>query len=270
MHVAFHIVGMIIGGLIVVRRARHAGINVGIKFFGSLVAILLIGIAGARLGYVLSDAPYYATHWQEIFSLYGTIIPGALMLGIPALAGVARYLRVPYWKLADMMAPGVVLGQAIGRLGCLVAGSCYGLPAQVQLPGLETELSFRYPTQLMHSGANLLIFAVLLNLERRNISPFDGFIALTYTLLYFTQRLLIDFLRATGPVFASGMPFAGIRVPRVLSLAMIVAVLIALAWKGVRARRRAYKIRSAARQARSQHDRPGSAGKLDETYQPAP
>jgi phosphatidylglycerol:prolipoprotein diacylglycerol transferase len=235
--VTCHVLGMIAGTILIARRFRRVGERTGVRFFVGFIALIGIGLAGTRFMYVLSDVSYYAAHWREVFSLDGTIIPGALLFGFPAVIGLAFFLRMPYWKLADLIVPGLALGQAIGRVGCLAYGCCYGLP--IHLPHFGEGLTWSYPTQTMHAVANLSIMGVLLALDRPKTKPFDGFLTLVYALLFSTQRYLIDLLRATGAVFAADMPFAGTRVARVSSIATIIIGLILLAWKWGRARRNA-------------------------------
>jgi phosphatidylglycerol:prolipoprotein diacylglycerol transferase len=235
MNVVFHILGMIAGIALTAWRFRKAGMKLGARFFIGFIVVILIGVAGSRLLFVMSDVGYYAAHWREIFSLQETIIQGALVFGFLAIVVFARLLGIPFWRLFDLVAPGLALGQAIGRIGCLVYGCCYGLP--VHLPWLPADVTVLYPTQLMHAGANFLIVFALLILERRGYVPFTGFVGLVYVLLYSAQRLLIDYLRATGAVFAAGMPFAGIRMARVVSVASILLAAGVLAWKWARARR---------------------------------
>jgi phosphatidylglycerol:prolipoprotein diacylglycerol transferase len=237
MNVVFHILGMIAGVAMTAWRFRRAGLKVNVLFFAGFIGVIGIGVLGTRLLYVLSDVPYYVENWREIFSFEATIIQGALLLGFPAVIGFACILKMPYWRLCDLVAPGLALGQAIGRIGCLAYGCCYGIP--IHVPGLEAAHMWRYPTQLMHAAANLLIMFVLLALDKPRTKPFDGFLALMYALLFSTQRCLIDLVRAAGAVFAAGMPFAGIRVARVVSIITIILAAIALVWKWVRARRTA-------------------------------
>ena len=239
MSVIFHILGMIVGGALIVWRARCAGVRLGgVRFVVGCLFLIAVGIAGARLAYVAADLNYYIVHWQQIFSIYGTIIQGAIIFGALGLIPLAWFLRVPFWKLADLFAPGIALGQAIGRIGCVVQGCCYGVP--IQLPGLETT-GWVYPTQVMHGGADLLIALLLLYLDKRGYKPFDGFLSLLYVILFSSERLLIDFLRdpATSPVFAAGMLFEGMREAQVISVASIILVLIILAWRWLSVRRRA-------------------------------
>ena len=236
-NVVFHILGMIAGTALIAWRFQRAGERAGLRFYIGFVVLIGIGVAGTRFLYVLSDVGYYAANWREVFSLDVTIIQGALLFGFPAVLGLAYLLQMGYWRLADLIVPGLALGQAIGRIGCLAYGCCYGLP--VHLPHLETGVSWTYPTQSMHALANLATMVILLALDRPRTKPFDGFLTLMYALLFSTQRYLIDLLRATGAVFAADMPFAGVRVSQVFSIATIIVALILLAWKWHRARRHA-------------------------------
>jgi phosphatidylglycerol:prolipoprotein diacylglycerol transferase len=223
--------GMVAGLSLTHRRARSAGLSGG-KVVGGGVGIILVGIAGSRLGNVIIDWGYYVSNWREVFSLYGTGFQGGLLFGALAVLGLARRLRVSFWSLADLFAPGLVLGQAIGRVGCFLNGCCYGRPTDsflgVYLPGWGADWACRYPTQLMHTAAGLLILVVLLRVDGRR--PFEGFTFLLYALLYSTQRLLIDFLRETGPLFA------GVRAAKVVSVAAILVAGVVLGWRWARAR----------------------------------
>jgi phosphatidylglycerol:prolipoprotein diacylglycerol transferase len=225
------VLGMVAGLSLCYWRARRAGLGGGRVVAGG-VGIILVSLAGSRLGNVIIDLGHYVSNWREIFSLYGTGFQGGLLFGMLAVLAFARYLRVSFWRLADLFAPGLVLGQAIGRVGCFLNGCCYGRPTDsflgVYLPGWGVGWAYRYPTQLMHSVANLLILAVLLRVDKHE--PFEGFTFLLYTILYSTQRLLIDFLRETGPVVD------GVRATRVVSVGTILVAGVVLAWKWARAR----------------------------------
>jgi phosphatidylglycerol:prolipoprotein diacylglycerol transferase len=239
-HVIFHIIGMIVAIVLVHRRAQRAGVRLGgIRFLIGAVCVIALGVAGSRLAYVVADLPYYTVHWTEIFSLHGTIIQGALIFGMLGVLPLAWFLRISFWKLVDLFVPGVALAQAIGRIGCIVAGCCAGIP--VQLPGLA-QMGWVYPTQTMHGVSNLLICWLLLFLDDHDYKPFDGFLFLLYMILFSTQRWLIDFLRAAGPVFAPGMFLEGVRVPRVISAVSIVLSLIVLVWRWALLKRRAASI----------------------------
>lgn len=224
--------GMIAGLSLVCCRARRAGLS-GAKVLASGVGIILVSLAGSRIGNVLIDLKHYISNWRAIFSLYGTGFQGGLIGGMLAALVFARCMRISFWRLGDLFAPGLILGQAIGRVGCFLNGCCYGRPTDsflgVYLPGYGTGWEYRYPTQLMHSVVNLLIFAVLLRAEKRK--PFEGFVFLLYAVLYSTQRLLIDFLRDDAVSLV-----AGIRATKLVSVAMILVAAGLIAWKRTRVR----------------------------------
>jgi len=224
--------GIMIGLSLTCWRAPSFGLNRA-KVLAAGVGIVLLGMVGTRMGNVLIDLRYYISNWREIFSVYGTGFQGGLLAGILAVLVFARYLRVSFWRLADLFAPGLVLAQAIGRVGCFLNGCCYGRPTDsflgVYLPGWGADWAYRYPTQLLHSTANLLILVVLLKVDGRK--PFEGFLFLLYAILYSSHRLAFDFLRETG------LTVFGVRAAGVASAATILTAAILLGWKWAQSRR---------------------------------
>ena len=227
------LVGMVAGMSLILWRARRIGLS-RVRVFAGGVGIILVSLAGSRIGNVLIDLKSYIHNWRAIFSLYGTGFQGGLIGGILATLVFARWLRVSFWRVADLFAPGLVLGQAIGRIGCFLNGCCYGRATDsflgMYLPGHGVGWEVRYPTQLMHSAANFSILAVLLKADKRK--PCEGFVFLLYAILYSTQRLLIDFLRADAVPLVKG-----IRPTEVVSVATILAAAALLGWQWRRARR---------------------------------
>lgn len=133
---------------------------------------ILIGIAGSRLGYVLQNMSYYAQHPLEILNLRQggmTLITG-LILGAVALAVYFRRKGVPFMNVLDLVsAPGLV-GMAIGRIGCVLHGCCYGKlcdgPLALTYPegalGAGVPGGPRHPVQLYEMGLDLLLLAFII------------------------------------------------------------------------------------------------------------
>ena len=132
------------------------------------------------------------------------------ILGSASLAGYIYAVRrkLPVGRSFDLVAPVVPGVHAIGRVGCLLAGCCYGWttnswPSMV-LPDAHGAWASRYPTQYVSIGANLLIAAAIVAFERYRIVtrgkdsdwPFPGFLFLTYVLLFCTERFYFEFWRA--------------------------------------------------------------------------
>lgn len=177
-------------------RARRAGLPV--EIVGQLgLWILVSAMVGAKLFYVVFFWPEFIESWRA----HG---PGALRAGfvfyggfIGATVTVLVYLRrreLPAWRLADVFAPALPLGHALGRLGCFFEGCCYGkscaLPWAVRLPGHEVAV---HPTPLYESAGNLLLMAGLLVWERgpRRV----GELWWGYVLGYAVLRFAVEFFR---------------------------------------------------------------------------
>lgn len=167
-------------------------------------------IVGALLGAKLL---LLVTNWREfgnpegLLNLVraGGVFYGGLMLApLVGLVYVRRH-RLPVWTTADAFAPGVAVGHVVGRVGCLMAGCCYGRPASVPwaitftnplaAANVGTPLGVPlHPTQLYEAGAELLILGILLAMER-NGRGFAGRTFWTYLLLYGISRFIIEFYR---------------------------------------------------------------------------
>jgi phosphatidylglycerol:prolipoprotein diacylglycerol transferase len=120
---------------------------------------------------------------------------------------------LPAWKTLDILALGLPLGQSVGRLGCFMAGCCYGkptdLPWGVTFTHPETlgPLGVKvHPTQLYESFLALGVFAVLYRLRARK--QYDGQLVVTYFLLAGLVRFAVEFFRGDprGPALLAGMP----------------------------------------------------------------
>jgi phosphatidylglycerol:prolipoprotein diacylglycerol transferase len=187
--------------------ARKEGLNPDSIWNMGLI-IIFSALVGAKILLFLSDFSYYSQNPREIFSLSTLrstgVYYGGLLLALAASAWYLRRADLPAWKVADLCAPGISLGQAIGRLGCLSAGCCYGKPTSLPW-GITFTNRYAFdnvgvplnvplhPTQLYESIGTLLLFAYLLwRLTRRH---FTGQIILEYLVLYASLRFVIEFFR---------------------------------------------------------------------------
>ena len=187
--------------------ARKEGLNPDSIWNMGLI-IIFSALVGAKVLLFLSDFSYYSQNPREIFSLSTLrstgVYYGGLLLALAASAWYLRKAQLPAWTVADLCAPGIALGQAIGRLGCLSAGCCYGKPTtlpwgitftsryafdNVGVP-LNTPL---HPTQLYESVGTFLLFVYLMwRLGRKH---FTGQIILEYLFIYAGLRFMIEFFR---------------------------------------------------------------------------
>jgi phosphatidylglycerol:prolipoprotein diacylglycerol transferase len=199
------VLGMLAGLWVVTRQARKQGL-VAETITDMAVYAIIAGLIGAKLLLLVVEWPYYSRNPREMLSLFqsGGVFYGGLLGAIPVAFWYARKHRLDGWKTADVLAPGVVLGQAVGRIGCFMAGCCYGKPANVPWAvtfndvyanrnvgtPLDTPL---HPTQLYESLACFLIFGFLLWMAPRK--RFHGQVLLAYVALYAVARFVIEFFR---------------------------------------------------------------------------
>ena len=173
----------------------------------AVLVVLVCGAIGGRLAYVALHWPYFSSHLREAFYLWrgGLAFQGAFLGGVVGLLAYSFRYRWSFWRLADLLVPGLALGQAIGWAGCLLSGCAYGLPARgawaYELPDLYGITVFRFPTQAVMSGLSLLIFILLILLVWRISRPFPGLIALIYLLLYSLGGFILEFTRGDETLY---------------------------------------------------------------------
>lgn len=196
--------GFLAGLWVATRLAKRAKLPAD-KVSNLAVYCAIAGIAGAKLFMFLFDLRDYIRDPGQIFSMATLQAAGVFHGGFIAALIVAflyiRKQRLPVLPTMDCFAPGVALGQSIGRLGCFAAGCCWGracyLPWGVRFRSdaaapvpLNVPL---HPVQLYESAADLLIFIVLYKLFRKQHRA--GTIIGGYLVLYSTARFIIEFFR---------------------------------------------------------------------------
>jgi len=177
--------------------------------------IIISALVGAKLLLLVVDYRPFLANPRTIVDLLrsGGVFYGGLIAAVTvALVYIWRH-RMPMWTTTDVFAPGIALGHVVGRLGCLLAGCCFGRPTSVPwaisfhdpnafaTSGTPLGVSL-HPTQLYEAGAEALILVFLLAFERRG-RPFPGRTFWSYMLLYGVSRFIIEFYRGDprGTVF---------------------------------------------------------------------
>lgn len=214
--------------------------NINPDLMGDLILWLVVGaIPLARLYYVLFQWENYADNPGQIVAIWrgGIAIHGAIIGGAIATLIFARIKRIAFWQLADLVAPSVILGQAIGRWGNFFNSEAFGrptnLPWKLYIPPESRPFQYLneqyfHPTFLYESLWNLALFALLLFLFFRGLQGKPhlkvGTLFLVYMAVYSCGRFWIEGLRLDS------LMFGPLRMAQFVSLTGIVLGIAGLVW----------------------------------------
>ena len=216
--------GVILGLFLAGREAKRQAVS--IEFIYNLFFYLLISaIVGARLYYVIFSWDLYRDNMREIFVFWhgGLAIHGAVIGGIVTGLIYTRLKGFSFWLAADICAPSLILGQAIGRWGNFFNQEAFGRPTNLpwgifigkaHRPLQYLQQTHFHPTFLYESLWDFCVFLFLLWVRRRK-AIVRGDVFLAYLLLYSLGRFWIEGLRMDS------LMFAGFRVAQIASLLLI-------------------------------------------------
>lgn len=208
--------GALAGAFLAQSEAKRRGRDPEI-LWDLMIWLILAGVIGARLWHVFTPSPssiaagfttaYYLSHPLDLIDTRngGLGIPGAVIGGLVALYFFARKRNLSFFEWTDIAAPGLALGQAIGRWGNFVNQELYGAPTSLpwkifidpahRLSGFR-EQAYYHPLFLYESLWNLSNMLILLWAGRRFAKHLkEGDIFLLYLIIYPLGRFLLDFLR---------------------------------------------------------------------------
>ncbi|WP_027847449.1 prolipoprotein diacylglyceryl transferase [Marinococcus halotolerans] len=228
--------GALLGYVLASYEAKKRGLPDDI-FADLLIFAIPISIIGARLYYVIFEWGYYDQNlgsilavWEGGLAIHGGLI-GAVLTGIV----FSKVKRVSFWKLADIAAPSLILGQAIGRWGNFINQEAHGgevsrsFLERLQLPEfiinqMYIEGAYYNPTFLYESLWNIAGFFLLLGLRRVNLRR--GELFLTYVIWYSFGRFFIEGMRTD-----SLMLFDTIRVAQLISVLLILGAVSLIVYR---------------------------------------
>ena len=173
----------------------------------ALIWAILLGFLCAKVLYFIVEPPQMPHSWRELWDLIsaGLVFYGGLLGGLLGLFLVSRKTKKNMITFTDLMAPCFCLAHAGGRVGCLMAGCCYGMeytgPCAVVLDGVS-----RLPTQIMEAIFLVILSVVLIAVYLKK--PRRGVVTGLYMTIYAVWRFVIEFFRAdyrgnVGPLSTS-------------------------------------------------------------------
>jgi phosphatidylglycerol---prolipoprotein diacylglyceryl transferase len=222
-------ISFLVGMYVMAKQAARDGLNVN-RVYDLGLWVLGSALIGSKLLMVITEWENYRDNIKGLFSLdflrSAGVFYGGFLGALIASVIVMRIYKLEWWRTADAFAPGIIIGQAIGRLGCFSAGCCWGKPTdgicgvhfsergheltsvpikvsdltdiaqrsfwEQKLGNLSAPLHL-HPVQLYEVGAAILIFILLLVMARKR--KFHGQIVLAYAMLYAFARFIIEFWR---------------------------------------------------------------------------
>lgn len=219
-------IGMAVAVFVACKNSKYRGLKADDLIIGACY-VLPLAIIGARLYYVI-----FADHnfsfgeifriWDGGMAIYGGIIGGAIGVILFCAIHKKNFLDV-----ADLAVPSLLLGQAIGRIGCYFAGCCYGVevtdPNLMWFP-LSTQIDgvWHYSTFFYESLWDLLGFVVLMLVLRKSNLKNRGIVMCLYLIIYGAGRAWIEGMRGDSLYIGS------LKVSQVLSIILVIAGVITL------------------------------------------
>ena len=217
--------------------ARRKGIPQDVVWDAGLWAVIG-GIIGARLLHIIDRWQYYLYHPEQLLNFAGLAIWGAVLGGLCAILIFCIVRKMSFWELGDIAAPGAILGQAIGRVGCLINGCCYGLTCELPMAVIYSNPSSYaplgvplYPTQLFHIVWNLGGFAILWAL-RKKLRP-DGSLFLLWLIFFGAGDFVIRFFRE-NEAFLFNLPQAQVLDIIIVATAALTLIVRFILYKRVK------------------------------------
>ena len=191
--------GVLCALVIGIRRSRSRGMDPDIVMSLGLIA-LAAGFLGAKLLYCIVELPSFLNNPLIIFSGNGFVVYGGIIAGVLASMAYCRKKKVSFLQYFDLVIPSVAVAQGFGRIGCFLAGCCYGCETSLPI-GIVFQHSDiapngipLFPTQLFSSAGDFAIALILILYARR--AKANGKVAGLYLILFSVGRFIIEFFRA--------------------------------------------------------------------------
>ncbi|MDR1086664.1 MAG: prolipoprotein diacylglyceryl transferase [Endomicrobium sp.] len=188
--------------------------------------IIIFEIFGARLFFVLTNPQDFVLNPLDVFKLWegGLVYYGGLIFAALFLLVYVRVKKISILKLGDFFAPALALGHAIGRIGCFLAGCCYGKETNVPWSVVFKDKNslavigvHLHPTQLYEAFGNFLIFILLYFYLKKEHKK--GIILAAYFILYAVLRFIVEFFRGDP---GGGVQYFGLSISQAVSIFLFI------------------------------------------------
>ena len=179
-------------------RSKKFGLN-GDHIYGMTFSAVILGFVAARILFIITKWEDFLQNPMQYLSGAGFVVYGGIIGGFLTIYGFCKIKKIDMLSYLDLMIPSVALAQGFGRIGCFLAGCCYGRETDSCLGVVFTNSDFApngvkvLPTQLFMAGGDLILMAILLWYAAKR--PMRGRTSMLYLILYSMGRFAIEFLR---------------------------------------------------------------------------
>lgn len=192
-------IGIIVAYLVAEFRAKKQNLDNN-HLFPLVVIAVVFGMFGAKLLHWITIIDEIIANPRILLDITdGFVVYGGIIVGIFACWVYSRIKKFELLKYMDLILPLVALAQGFGRIGCFLAGCCYGRETDSAFHVVFTDSAFApnnvqlIPTQLLSSGLDFLHFAVLCILAKKGVKP--GIVSACYLIFYSIGRFILEFFR---------------------------------------------------------------------------
>ncbi len=264
------VIGFVVSLLYAVKRAKKRLVPTSC-IFDCVLLVAVTGFIGARLFYLYFENVSGEHTQLSDFGDGELSVWGGFLLAVPTALIYCRLRKISFRRLADIIAPPMVAGLFLGKIGCFLAGCCWGKPTPAQSPwgimfpeksdvmtnqwltfvdfpeqweSLMSHLGYPidtspsipvYATQMFEATGLLLLLIAVLVMERRRFHMLDGCLFATFMLLYTAGYFLMGFLRDdTNPILRLGS-YSGLNLGQVIAVLICLVSVIFFARDGSRA-----------------------------------
>ncbi len=224
-------IAILFGSNLAIKEAKRHGFDENFMV-NILFLVVILGIVGARIYYVIFNFDYYKDNLIEIFKVWngGLAIHGGIIAGLITIAVICYKKKVSLIKILDYLVVGLIIAQAIGRWGNFFNGEAHGpvttlaylesihLP-QFIIDGMYIGGNYYIPTFLYESIWCLIGFVIMLILRRRKFMKV-GYLTSFYLVWYGIERFFVEGMRTDSLMFLS------LKVAQLVSLAMVIIGII--------------------------------------------
>ncbi|VAW27718.1 Prolipoprotein diacylglyceryl transferase [hydrothermal vent metagenome] len=190
--------------LAIIYIAKEANKQYNLSWESSIILLLLMlvsGYIGGKGFLFFEDTSFYLSNPAQLFSGSGFVFYGSLLFNISTMYIFVKVQKLPLGGMLDIMVIGTSIAHIMGRLGCFMAGCCYGLPTSgllsVTFTGSNSQAfplnSPLHPTQLYSVALISVILIMLFRIKKRKL--FDGQLFVSYLIFYASGRTIIEIFR---------------------------------------------------------------------------